>query len=85
MVPQLQKQLHGSDFTALLDRAAFVNIDSQNRILHPEGVLAREEIRKGERVPGGCLHDTLPSAGMPRAQQMAVIGRDGGAQAYDPR
>jgi hypothetical protein len=73
MVPQLQKQWHGSDFTVLLDRAAFVNVGSQNRIL--DSIVAREEIWKGARVPGGCLHNTLRlAAECRRAQQMAVSG-----------
>jgi hypothetical protein len=76
MVPQLQKQWRGSDVTVLLDRAAFVNIGSQNRIL--DSVVAREEIWKGARAPGGCLHNALRlAAECRRARQMAVSGWGG--------
>ena len=81
MVPQLHTT--GSDFTVLVDRAAFVNVGSQNRIL--DRILAREEICKGARVPGGCLNNTLRLAAECRRAPADGRERGGGAQAHDPR
>lgn len=60
MVPQLHEQWGSLDFLALHARdAAFIDIDSQNGILHPEGVLAHEAIWRGARDPGGSLDNAL--------------------------
>ena len=74
MVPQLHEQWGSLDFPALLARdAAFINTDSQNSILHPEGVLAHEAIWRGAREPGGCLYNTLRLAAACRGAEMPFM------------
>ena len=75
MVPQLHKQSR-SDFTVLLDRAAFVNVGSQNRILDRIS-LARKSGRAREclAVVSTIRFDSPRSAGA--RQQMAVSGAAG--------
>lgn len=55
----LHDQWKSLDLAQLLRGAAFINMDSQNSILHPEGVLSHEGIWRGAREAGGCLHNTL--------------------------
>ena len=74
MVPELHQQWQGLDFAELLSQgAAFVNLDSQNSILDPEGVLNHEQIWCGAREPGGCLHNTLRLAADCRAADLPFI------------
>jgi len=74
MVPRLHEQWACLDFPALLARdAAFVNIDSQNSILDPEGALAHEEIWRGARDAGGSLDNTLRLAAECRRAAMPFI------------
>lgn len=74
MVPKLHEQWEALDFPSLLTRsAAFINMDSQNSILHPEGVLTHEGIWKGAREPGGCLYNTLQLAAECRKSGMPFM------------
>jgi nicotinamidase-related amidase len=59
MPPSLHAQWKTLDFEQLVKEAAFINMDSQNSILHPEGVLSHEGIWRGAREHGGSLHNTL--------------------------
>jgi nicotinamidase-related amidase len=63
MVPKLHRQWQGFDFERLLSRdVAFLNMDSQNSILNPDGCLKHERIWDGANAPGGPLHNTLKLA-----------------------
>lgn len=74
MVPKLHEQWRDLDYARLLSRsAAFVNMDSQNSILHPEGVLTHEGIWKGARDQGGCLYNTLNLAAACRPAKMPFL------------
>jgi nicotinamidase-related amidase len=74
MIPDLHEQWRPLDFTRLLsNRAAFVNMDSQNSILDPEGCLTHEGIWRGAREPGGSLHNTLRLATVCRRAQMPFV------------
>jgi nicotinamidase-related amidase len=74
MVPQLHEQWRALEFPELLTRdAAFINMDSQNSILHPEGVLSHEGIWRGARDPGGCLDNTLRLAAECRRAKMPFV------------
>lgn len=60
MIPKLHEQWQALDLKTLLcSGAAFVNFDSQNSILDPEGCLTHERIWQGANEPGGPLHNTL--------------------------
>lgn len=72
MAPTTHPQWQALDFKRLFaSQAAFVNMDSQNSILDPQGCLTHEGIWKGARDERGCLANTLKlaaacrSAGMP--------------------
>lgn len=73
MVPPLHEQWKSLDFAQLLQDAAFINMDSQNSILHPEGVLSHERIWYGARESGGCLHNTLRLAAGCRGLDMPFV------------
>jgi nicotinamidase-related amidase len=74
MVPELHQQWQDVNFAGLLSSgAAFVNLDSQNSILNPEGVLNHEQIWRGAREPGGCLYNTLRLAADCRAAGMPFM------------
>ena len=74
MIPELHEQWRSLDFPRLLSRdAAFVNMDSQNSILDPDGVLTHEGIWRGARDPGGCLDNTLKLAAECRIADMPFI------------
>src|ERR1700687_411013 len=60
-------------FGGLVQEAAFVNMDSQNSILHPDGVLAHEGIWRGARDAGGCLDNTLRLAAECRPANMPFV------------
>lgn len=71
MVSEIHEQWQPLDFPDLLTRdVAFVNTDSQNGILHPDGCLKHEQIWRGARDPGGCLHNTLRLAKVARRAGM---------------
>jgi nicotinamidase-related amidase len=60
VVPELHEQWKALDFSKLLTRnAAFINADSQNSILNPEGCLRHERIWESANQPGGPLYKTL--------------------------
>jgi nicotinamidase-related amidase len=60
MVPKLHEQWQALDFGTLLTRnAAFINTDSQNSILNPEGCLNHERIWVDADKQGGPLYNTL--------------------------
>lgn len=74
MVPELHSQWRSLDLAELLLKgAAFVNMDSQNSILSPDGVLRHENIWRGAREPGGSLHNILRLAAACRALDMLFI------------
>jgi nicotinamidase-related amidase len=74
MVPKLPEQWEELDFVDLLaGNAAFINMDSQNSILHQDGVLSHEGIWQGARDPGGCLFNTLRLAAECRRAAMPFI------------
>lgn len=73
MYPQLHDQWKSLDFAELMQGAAFINMDLQNSILHPEGVLSHEGIWRGARDVGGCLHNTLRLAAMCRETKMPFV------------
>ena len=74
MIPLQHEQWESLNLSDLLTRdAAFVNIDSQNSILHPEGVLSCEGIWRGARDPGGCLDNTLRLAAECRRSGMPFM------------
>lgn len=74
MLPQLHEQWKSLEFPELLTRgAAFINMDSQNSILDPEGVLTHEGIWRGARDPGGSLHNTLRLAAECRRAKMPFV------------
>jgi nicotinamidase-related amidase len=60
VVPKLHEQWKALDFSRLLTRnAAFINTDSQNSILNPEGCLNHERIWENANKQGGTLYNTL--------------------------
>ncbi len=74
MVPKLHAQWQGLDFAGLFARgAAFINTDSQNSILDPDGVLSQERIWDGAREQGGSLANILRLAGACRALAMPFM------------
>lgn len=74
MVPKLHEQWEALDFKRLLSsRAAFVNMDSQNSILDPQGCLAHEEIWRSARNEGGTLYNTLKLAAVCRRTNMPFV------------
>jgi len=74
MVPELHAQWREVDLAGLLlQGAAFINMDSQNSILSPDGVLREERIWQGAREPGGSLHNILRLAEACRALDMLFI------------
>jgi nicotinamidase-related amidase len=74
MVPKTHEQWLGLDFPRLLTQAAaFVNTDSQNSILDPEGCLAHERIWDGAREQGGPLYNTLRLAKVCRKAGMPFL------------
>lgn len=74
MVPELHEQWHSLDFAALFARdAAFINTDSQNSILDPQGVLSHERIWEGAREQGGSLHNILRLAHECQASDMPFL------------
>ncbi len=74
MVPDTHEQWQGLDFSGLLSEgAAFVNTDSQNSILDPEGCLTHERIWEGANEPGGPLHNTLRLARACRTVRMPFL------------
>ncbi len=74
MVPTLHAQWQSLDFAALFAHdAAFINTDSQNSILDPEGVLSHERIWDGAREQGGSFHNMLRLAEACRASAMPFM------------
>ena len=74
MLPELHPQWRNLDFGRLLTHdAAFVNFDSQNSILHPEGCLAAEAIWQRARAPGGSLENTLALARACRTARLPFL------------
>jgi nicotinamidase-related amidase len=73
MHPQLHEQWKSLDFVELVHGVAFINMDSQNSILHPEGVLSHEGIWRGARDPGGSLDNTLRLAAVCRRAKMPFV------------
>ena len=70
MIPNTHEQWQGLDFPRLLTQSsAFLNTDSQNSILDPEGCLTHERIWDGAREQGGPLYNTL---------RLAKVCRDAG-------
>ena len=66
-MPELHEQWHSLDFGRLLtERAAFINMDAQNSILDPSGVLSHEGIWKGARDDAGSLSNMLRLAASAR-------------------
>ena len=60
MIPKMHPQWEALDFAALFaSDAAFVNTDSQNSILNPEGVLTHEKIWEGAREQGGSFNNIM--------------------------
>lgn len=73
MVPATHIQWLPLDFKRLFANAAFINMDSQNSILDPDGCLAHEGIWKGARDEGGCLANTLKLASACRKAGMPFV------------
>jgi nicotinamidase-related amidase len=74
MVPELHEQWKGLDFRRLLaSQVAFVNMDAQNSILDPAGVLTHEENWRGARDEGGSLHNMLALAAACRKAAMPFV------------
>lgn len=74
MAPMLHEQWKALDFRRLLaGQAAFLNMDSQNSILDPDGCLTHEGIWCGARDEGGCLHNTLKLAAACRKTDMPFV------------
>ena len=74
MTPPLHPQWHGLDLAGLFaGPTAFINMDAQNSILDPEGVLRHEQIWVGARDPGGSLHNALILAQACRAARMPLF------------
>lgn len=63
MIPPLHPQWRKLDFAKLFEApTAFINMDAQNSILDPTGVLQHEKIWVGAREQGGSLHNALELA-----------------------
>ncbi len=74
MVPELHPQWRGLDLADLLSKgAAFINMDAQNSILSPDGVLRHENLWRGAREPGGSFHNILRLAAACRTLAMPFI------------
>ncbi len=74
MVSELHEQWKPLDFAALLSaNAAFVNTDSQNSILNPEGCLTHEKIWVDADEQGGPLYNTLRLAEAARKVKMPFM------------
>lgn len=74
MVPELHPQWRRLDLARILEAdPAFINMDSQNSILHPEGCLAAEGIWKRARASGGSLESTLKLARACRAARLRFM------------
>lgn len=74
MVSELHEQWKPLDFAALLSaNAAFVNTDSQNSILNPEGCLTHEKIWVDANEQGGPLYNTLRLAEAARKVKMPFM------------
>lgn len=74
MVPKLHKQWQDLDFARLLAfDAAFLNMDSQNSILNPDGCLTHERIWQGANEPGGSLRNTLKLAAVCRKVELPFV------------
>lgn len=74
MVPKTHEQWMALDFKQLFSRrAAFINMDSQNSILDPQGCLTHEGIWKGARDEGGSLANTLKLAAVCRKAGMPFV------------
>jgi len=73
-LPELHPQWQPLDFPTLVGAgAAFVNLDSQNSILDPGGVLGHEEIWRGARETGGSLYNILRLAATCRRVGIGLI------------
>lgn len=74
MVPKTHEQWMALDFKRLFSaRAAFINMDSQNSILDPEGCLSHEGIWRGAKDEGGSLANTLKLAATCRKAGMPFV------------
>lgn len=74
MIPSLHEQWQALDFKRLFAaRSAFINMDSQNSILHPEGCLTHEGIWRGARDRGGPLYNTLKLVRACRRTEMPFV------------
>ena len=74
MVPELHEQWRPLDFPGLLtSNVAFLNTDSQNSILNPEGCLTHERIWVDANEQGGPLYNTLRLAEAARGVGMPFL------------
>jgi nicotinamidase-related amidase len=74
MVPELHEQWRALDFGKLLTRnVAFLSMDAQNSILHPEGCLTHERIWVDAGNPGGSLHNALKLAAVCRNTDVPFV------------
>lgn len=73
MVPATHPQWLPLDFAQLFANAAFVNMDSQNSILDPNGCLTHEGIWRGARDANGTLTNTLKLAAACRKAAMPFV------------
>ena len=73
MVPATHSQWQPLDFAQLFANAAFVNMDSQNSILDPNGCLTHEGIWRGARDAKGSLTNTLKLAAACRDAGMPFV------------
>ncbi|MDE0147124.1 MAG: cysteine hydrolase [Rhodospirillaceae bacterium] len=74
MVPELHEQWRPLDFPGLLtSNVAFLNTDSQNSILNPEGCLTHERIWVDANEQGGPLYNTLRLAEAARSVGMPFL------------
>ncbi|SFO38781.1 Nicotinamidase-related amidase [Roseovarius lutimaris] len=74
MAIEMHKQWSGLDFPRLLSsNVAFVNTDSQNSILNPDGCLSHEQIWRNANKQGGPLFNTLRLASAARKAAMQFL------------
>jgi nicotinamidase-related amidase len=74
MVPKTHEQWQPLDFARLFaSRAAFINMDSQNSILDPQGCLSHEGIWREARSENGSLTNTLRLAAACRRAGMPFV------------
>ena len=74
MAPELHEQWKPLDFPSLLtSNVAFLNTDSQNSILNPEGCLTHERIWVDANEQGGPLYNTLRLAEAARRVGMPFL------------